>query len=109
MATGVFNATSYSVSLRRHPRFNRAAYIVCRGDGGCYVGIDFIISGQPIPANYVHSGCKSGGIKAPEEHFSWYIDLLRNEKPVRVYLNSDSPEWNALFTGYEPVGEEEQV
>jgi len=36
-----------------------------------------------------------------------FVDLLRNEKPVYAYLNSDIPAWNSIRTTQEPVGEEE--
>jgi hypothetical protein len=35
------------------------------------------------------------------------MDVLRNEEPVSVYFNSEHPDWNHIFTGLEPVGEEE--
>jgi hypothetical protein len=37
-----------------------------------------------------------------------YVDLVRNEKPVYAYLNSDKPQWNSISTSNEPVGEEER-
>ncbi len=36
-----------------------------------------------------------------------YVDMLRNERPVYAYLNSDKPQWNSLKTSKEPVGEQE--
>jgi hypothetical protein len=43
----------------------------------------------------------------PYDLYPTYVDLLRNEKPLKIYLNSDKPEWNQLLTGDEPVGEGE--
>lgn len=43
----------------------------------------------------------------PAEQFPWYVDLLRNEKPVGAYLNSDQPMLNTLRTFLELTGEEE--
>jgi hypothetical protein len=47
-----------------------------------------------------------GTLQVPAEQYPWYIDLLRNEKPVwaRVF---DEPALNALTTLTEPVGEGE--
>ena len=50
---------------------------------------------------------KVGLIFLPFHEMEPFVDLLRNEKPVTAYLNSDSPQWNQLFTGKEPVGEAE--
>ena len=37
----------------------------------------------------------------------YHVVVYILEKPVYCYLNSDSPNWNALYTGQEPVGEHE--
>ena len=54
-----------------------------------------------IPANEV------GAIFLPFREMAPFVDLLRNEKPIYAYLNSDPPQWNSLETRQEPVGEEE--
>lgn len=54
-----------------------------------------------IPAN------KVGAIFLPFREMGPFVDLLRNEKPIYAYLNSDRPQWNSLKSGQEPVGEEE--
>lgn len=33
-----------------------------------------------------------------------FVDLLRHEKPVTAYLNSDNPALNQIFTSREPIG-----
>ena len=61
-----------------------------------------------IPGNNSYlPDAKIGFSFLPESHYSRYIDLLRNEKPVFAYLNSEYPDINRLYTGTEPVGEEE--
>lgn len=47
-------------------------------------------------------------VHLPEAHYQWAIDLLRNEKPVKAYIREKTP-YYALFTGPEPVGEEEDA
>ena len=37
----------------------------------------------------------------------FWVDMLRNEKPVYGYINTDHPEWTSISTSSEPVGEEE--
>ena len=50
---------------------------------------------------------KVGAIFLPFEDMDQYVDMVRNEKPIYAYLNSDHPQWNSLKTSKEPVGEEE--
>jgi hypothetical protein len=50
---------------------------------------------------------KLGRIVVPWDQFPVYVDLLRNEKPIYAYLNSNTPISNRVYTGQEPVGEEE--
>ena len=50
---------------------------------------------------------KVGAIFLPFKEMPPFVDLLRNEKPIYAYLNSDKPEWNYVRSGPEPVGEEE--
>jgi len=47
-----------------------------------------------------------GVLQVPAEQYPWYIDLLRNEKPVRARV-FDEPALNSLTTINEPVGEGE--
>ncbi len=56
-----------------------------------------------IPAN------KVGAIFIPFAELQNYIDLVRFEKPVYVYMNSTKPDWNSLRTSSEPVGEQEGI
>ncbi len=48
-----------------------------------------------------------GALFLPFEELGGFVDLVRNEKPVFAYLNSDKPEWISVRTSKEPVGEEE--
>jgi hypothetical protein len=64
-------------------------------------------SGVPEPV-YIEAN-KVGAIFIPFVELHNYVDLVRNEKPINVYLNSDTPNWNSLRTSAEPVGEEEGI
>jgi len=67
----------------------------------------FLTDNSPIPGPVYSVANKVGLIFLPFHEMEPFVDLLRNEKPVTAYLNSDSPQWNQLFTGKEPVGEAE--
>ena len=122
MATKNFQVVSYEVQLTREliygvPQVKCYALILCNcgipgpfgfpmptGDRFCIYflrpdGGDH--KNEYIPAN------KWASVFLPVEQYSWYIDLLRNERPVFAYVNSNKPERNRLYTGKEPVGEEE--
>ena len=40
-------------------------------------------------------------------HYAWFIDLLRNEKPISAMQSQQYPEFNFISTSIELVGEEE--
>jgi hypothetical protein len=81
-----------------------AAYIVCKGDEYS-VSIYALHDTSPAPDNTVNLSIRSGNIFCPRWQFEWFLDLLRNEKPVFCTLRNDTPKWNSLWTGTEPVGE----
>jgi len=82
------------------------AYIICRGDE-YHTMIFSLTDDTPVPENTFQPDSKRGTIFVPRWQFKWFLDLLRNEKPVYCFLNSTHPKWNSLYTGDEPVGEDE--
>jgi hypothetical protein len=113
LATKRFRVLSYKVALSRQREgesgsvpFKFYAHIEIIGGGYSY-GIYFLRPDSSIPDNSYNPEYKRGTAYLPSDQFAWYIDLLRNEKPLYVYLNSDKPYWNHLYTGPEPIGEEE--
>jgi hypothetical protein len=79
---------------------------------GCYgkdvqIMINFVAEGEELPISAYDSEKSVGTMFRPISLMPIYIDLLRNEKPVFGYLNSEKPEWNSISTGHEPVGEGE--
>ncbi|MBM4465726.1 MAG: hypothetical protein FJ014_09280 [Chloroflexi bacterium] len=112
MAIKTFPVASYRVALARQMTLGGGAikfyaYITCRGADGHKFTIYFLQPDSQVPDNIYNPANKVGSAYLPAEQFSWYIDLLRNEKPVYAYLNSDRPIDNYLYTGEEPVGEGE--
>ena len=86
--------------------------IKARGIVACYGGDHrfiayFLTDDSPVPGPVYVVVNKVGAIFLPLREIGPFIDMLRNEKPVMAYLNSDKPEWNQIYTGKEPAGEEE--
>jgi len=73
-------------------------------DSGNYVIRAGFRKGNPLPPNSSHNGIYY-------LYFAWdeylpLVDMLRNEKPIYA-LVSDSLDWGMIYTGSEPIGEEE--
>jgi hypothetical protein len=70
--------------------------------------VHFVPDNVPLPAPHI-----SPNLDWAVTHFRWssflpIIDMLRNEKPVRVQINNDqSPGFVFIGTFLEPVGEAE--
>lgn len=113
MATVTFQVKTYEVKIAREQNGTAGglslkfpAYILCQGDE--YHAVVYVLDDtSPVPANTFIPAAKRGTIFVPRWQFEWFRDLVRNEKPVYCYLNSDTPKWNSLYTGQEPVGEQE--
>ena len=83
------------------------AYISCRGDDGQLFNIGFLHPDSTDPGNRTSIDSPEGYAFLPAEQFSWYIDLLRYEKPVAAKLHTADPNQNRLRVLWEPVGEGE--
>ena len=100
---GWFQIESYKVCLMRS-----CSIIICEGASPPRrLCIYFYHSGETMPDNHCNPKQTFGEIYARAEEYSWYIDILRNEKPVYAYIDSTKPSLNQITTGPEPVGEEE--
>jgi hypothetical protein len=111
MATATFQISTYEIKLARQMTIGGGAiqfysYITCHG-GGYTLLIYFLKPDSPDMDNLYLVDRKLGRIVVPWNQFPVYVDLLRNEKPIYAYLDSDTPIWNRVYTGQEPVGEEE--
>ena len=111
MATRTFQISTYEVTLARQMTIGTGAvefysYIRCRG-GDYTLLIYFLKPDSDDLDNIFLVDRKLGRIVVPWDQFPVYVDLLRNEKPIYAYLNSDRPISNRIYTGQEPVGEEE--
>jgi|GEM_PF-845128 hypothetical protein len=71
--------------------------------------IYFLAPDSPVsnPPAYTKSTGTLGNFCVPYNQMPFYIDLLRNEKPVWFQLFTDKPEYNCVRTSWEPVGVED--
>ena len=81
-------------------------YVACYGGDHRFIAY-FLTDDSPVPNPVYVVANKVGAIFLPFREMEPFVDLLRNEKPVYAYLNSDQPAWNSIRTTLEPVGEEE--
>jgi hypothetical protein len=81
-------------------------YVVCYGGDHRFIAY-FLTDDSPVPNPVYVVANKVGAIFLPFREMGPFVDLVRNEKPIYAYLNSDRPEWNNIRTSREPVGEEE--
>lgn len=111
MATTTFEVTTYDVELARRADLGvdcRAyAIITCHGSEGKTLILYFVYPDSLMPENHYDPSEGVGSSYLPAEQYAWYLDLLRNEKPIFARMHSEKPYWNKIFTGAEPVGEGE--
>jgi hypothetical protein len=81
-------------------------YVACSGGDHRLIAY-FLTEDSQVPKPVYVVANKVGAIFLPFKEMPPFVDLVRNEKPIFAYLNSDRPEWISLRTGPEPVGEEE--
>ena len=114
MATKTFEVKNYKTALGDRmtgsaggQAINFRGYIICSGDDGYHLAIYFLNPSSPVPSPTYLENYKRGVIYLPFSQMQIYLDLLRNEKPIYGYMNSNRPEWNSIRTTNEPIGEEE--
>ena len=93
---------------KRSSDASEIARIYLYDDTDQYFGaVLFYRDGQTIPNNstYESNNLKKAFLRIHERQLDSVIDMLRNEKPCSVYYAS--PTYAYLYTGKEPVGEEE--
>ena len=111
MATKTFEISTYEITLARQMTIGGGAiefysYIKCQG-GGHTLLIYFLKPDSDDMDNIFLVDRKLGRIVVPWDQYPVYVDLLRNEKPVYAFMDSDRPISNRIYTGKEPIGEEE--
>lgn len=83
-------------------------YVACYGEQRDRFIVYGLHPDSAVPAAPVYNVSGNvGAIFVPFADLANYVDIVRYEKPVYAYLNSDHPEWMGLRTSSEPIGEGE--
>ena len=113
MAVASFEISTYDVRLARqldtHVDGNLVRYhacITCRVTEYTLL-MYFLTNSSFVPNNSFYANQKRGSMYLCQDQFPWYVDLLRNERPIYCLLNSSYPNQNGIYTGTEPIGEAE--
>ena len=82
--------------------------INCYGDKGKYT-IYFMKDGSPLPSPVVSSTPTRGRGRVYVEYryMPIYLDILRNEKPIYCFVDSEHPDRCRIQTGLEEIGEDD--
>ena len=85
------------------------AIIFCIGKPTQNLTIFFCEDNAALPANIIqiNDATTSAYLYVPAEQYPWYVDILRNEKPVYALL-FEEPEAIIVSTSDESVGEGEK-
>ncbi len=89
--------------------FNRGAtrfdtYIECLGGEGESLTVLFADNSTKDSQSFSDTRTKRGTICVSADQFDWYVDLLRNEKPIYAFLDGDNSSRNGLRTHPEENG-----
>ena len=110
MTIETFEIASYRVSLVQNARtagsVHFSALIACQGEG-VTLYLYFLRPESRVWEDQFWPDRRMGKSFLPEEQYPWYIDLLRNEKPLFARLDSDPKGANYIYSGHEMTGEEE--
>jgi hypothetical protein len=104
---------NYQLYVSSHPQFNEwQANILLKQDNMLVVDLRFVVD----PDNWASRGSiLPNGISiiyVGIERYSWFVDILRNEKPLSAVLyppTGPDPPRILLQTGAEPIGEMERL
>ena len=114
MPSKTFEIDEYKIRLSHSLKATiKGVAIKARGIVSCYgeglrLIVYFLSEDSPVPDAFFNVEKDTGALFLPFEQITAYVDLLRNEKPVFGYLNSEVPHYNSITTSKEPVGEEEE-
>ena len=110
MPTLFRSVKSYKLTLYKQHKTDNIPFdhfIRLEGSKDEKVYIYFVKPGFEDESNTVHESFDFAKIFVEESQYPDFVDLLRNEKPVYMYLNNTNPNLFYITTSDEPVGEEE--
>ncbi len=113
MAQITFDVRTYSIWLGPSLGFGTLsiaypAFIVCFGDKNHRCTFRFV-DAEELPESVWDAAARAANVFVHASRYPWYVDLLRNEKPVYCTIDTSRPKHSRLSSGTEPAGEGEQV
>ena len=96
---------TYTVNVLSPKHYNGRRLMNLRGSFGAAI-LWFYPEDAALPDNRKRSGQNTFDVYYPMSSWSALLDVLRNESPV-YFSYSDSSNAAQIYTGREPVGEEE--
>ena len=78
------------------------------GDKGKIAQVEFVDDASLVPQPVFPPDLSSAKVFFKRSALPGIVDMLRNEGPVRLTINDQSPGFVLLHTGPEPVGEGEK-
>ena len=63
---------------------------------------------HPLPEDAYNANAKMYLSFVPFQHLPHYVDLLRNEAPLKASFNKENPAGCMIYTGHETPGEGEE-
>ena len=70
----------------------------------CRLDVYFLADTSDFPSPQIDLANRRGELFMPIAEMNFFVDILRNEKPIYGHLRSDRPEWTSITTAKEPVG-----
>ena len=77
------------------------------GEAGRIADVTFVAGTSSVPAPVIAADLNTATVSFKDSTLADLIDMLRNESPVSVTINNQSPGFVFIHTGLEPVGEGE--
>jgi hypothetical protein len=102
MAFQVHQVSNYNYSF--DARAGGAGRLQLWGDHGKVLDIGFVDDGAPVPAPTLAADLSSATASFRRSALPGLVDMLRNERPVKVTVNDQPPGFVFVHTGTEPVG-----
>jgi hypothetical protein len=99
----------YRIFLASHPSFNewQANIFLCQQDGTVVVDLRFVTNPNQYAGLAKINLTTASLFYCGVDRLAWFVDVLRNEKPLYAVLYPGTPPRMLLQTDPEPVGETE--
>ncbi|PSN11389.1 hypothetical protein C7271_24690 [filamentous cyanobacterium CCP5] len=105
MAYKVHEITSYNYSF--DARSGSPSGLQLWGESGKIAEVKFVENTSSVPEPSFSEDLSNATAYFKQSSLAGLIDMLRNENPVSMTINNQSPGFVFIHTGPEPVGEAE--